>query len=133
LFGGTIRTVGRPKKEGAGKAVHLGFRGDAKLTARIDRVAAAMTEKLGGVEVPRSQVLKILVINGLAPLEMEYLGHVSEMGPEDSQVLMVKYITKMSLILNRAVGDADDDYESQVRRALTWYRNAKERGTFPDS
>jgi hypothetical protein len=60
LFGGTIRTVGRPKKEGAGKAVHLGFRGDAELTARIDGIAAAMTKHLGGVEVPRSQVLKIL-------------------------------------------------------------------------
>jgi hypothetical protein len=131
LFGGTIRTVGRPKKEGAGKAVHLGFRGDAELTARIDRIAAAMTKHLGGVEVPRSQVLKILVTNGLAPLEMEYLGHVSETGPEDSLVFMVTYITKMSRLLHSAVGDGDN-YETNLRGALAWYRDAKESGHFLD-
>jgi hypothetical protein len=126
LFGGTIRTVGRPKKEGAGKAVHLGFRGDAALTARIDGIAAAMTEKLGGVEVSRSQVLKLLVINGLAPLEMEYLKQVSGKTPEDSVAVMVNHITKLSRLLSTAAGDADD-YEGNVRRALAWSRGPRQR------
>lgn len=66
--------MGRPKKEGAGKAVHLGFRGDAELTARIDRIAEAMGKRLGGVEVPRSQVLKAMIERALMTMEPEFTG-----------------------------------------------------------
>ena len=120
MFGGTIRTVGRPKKEGAGKAVHLGFRGDAELTARIDRIAAAMTEHLGGVEVPRSQVLKILVINGLAPLEMEYLKRVSGKTREESVAQMMDGIYKLSKLMSL------DEVDSVAKVARGYVQRAKD-------
>jgi hypothetical protein len=112
--------VGRPKKEGAGKAVHLGFRGGAELTARIDGIAAAMTEHLGGVEVPRSQVLKILVTNGLAPLEMEYLKRVSGKTREQSVAQMMDGIYKLSKLMSL------DEVDSVAKVARGYVLRAKD-------
>jgi hypothetical protein len=65
--------VGRPKKDSP-KPTHLGFRGSAELTARLDRIAEAMGKRLGGVEVPRSQVLKAMVERALLTMEPEFTG-----------------------------------------------------------
>jgi hypothetical protein len=65
--------VGEDTKKAPRALVHLGFRGTKALTARIDRLATLMGERLGGVNISRSQVLEVLVNQALPIVEVEYL------------------------------------------------------------
>jgi hypothetical protein len=60
-----------PKKE-EGSPSHLAFRASPKMTARIDRLAEDMSKKLGGVEISKTAVLKMLVEKALPAFEIEY-------------------------------------------------------------
>jgi hypothetical protein len=60
-----------PKKEEAAPS-HLAFRASPELTARIERLAGDMSEKLGGVEISKTAVLKMLVEKALPAFEVEY-------------------------------------------------------------
>jgi hypothetical protein len=64
---------GEKKKATKPGLVHLGFRGSQELTARIDRLATFMGERLGGVNISRSQVLEVLVNRALPLVEAEYI------------------------------------------------------------
>jgi predicted transcriptional regulator len=72
--------VGEDEK--GGKPTHLGFRADAALTARLDRLAEAMSKRVRGAEISRSAVLKSAVETALPDLELEYLGRVPGWSPE---------------------------------------------------
>ncbi len=61
---------------------HLGFRADAALTARLDRLAEAMSKRVRGAEISRSAVMKSAVETALPDLELEYLGRVPGWSPE---------------------------------------------------
>jgi hypothetical protein len=65
--------VAKDKKRDPKALVHLGFRGSKALTARIDRLATFMGERLGGVNISRSQVLEVLVNQALPLVEAEYI------------------------------------------------------------
>jgi hypothetical protein len=60
------------------KPTHLGFRADAALTERLDDLAKAMSERLRGVEISRSAVMKLAVETALPELELEYLGRIAD-------------------------------------------------------
>lgn len=84
-----------PKKDEPPQPTHLGFRGDPALVQRIDEVAKKMSESLGGIEISRSQVLKLLIVNGLVELEMEHLGHVADKSAEESRDILADRAMKL--------------------------------------
>ena len=61
---------------------HLGFRADAALTVRLDRLAEAMSKRVRGADISRSAVMKSAVETALPDLELEYLGRVPGWSPE---------------------------------------------------
>jgi len=52
--------------------VHLGFRVDPDLRARVDKVVERMSANLGGANISRSTVLHMCVTNYLSKLEETY-------------------------------------------------------------
>lgn len=80
-----------PKKE-EGAPSHLAFRASPKMTARIERLAGDMSEKLGGVEISKTAVLKMMVEKALPAFELEYTEALSEYTPEETKS-MLKLIT----------------------------------------
>jgi hypothetical protein len=95
--------MGGGKKKGSKpELVHLGFRGSEELTARIDKLAELMGERLGGVRISRSQVLEVLVHQALPLLEYEYMveaegftpkaiaGAIKLMDKEEARILKLR-------------------------------------------
>jgi hypothetical protein len=77
-----------PKKD-EGAPSHLAFRASPEMTARIERLAEAMSEKLGGVEISKTAVLKMLVEKSLPALELEYTPEVlNEYTPEETKGML---------------------------------------------
>jgi hypothetical protein len=70
-----------PKKD-EGAPSHLAFRASPKTTARIERLAKEMSKKLGGVEISKTAVLKMLVEKALPAFELEYTEALNEYTPE---------------------------------------------------
>jgi len=76
-----------PKKE-EGAPSHLAFRASPELTARVERLAEAMSEKLSGVEISKTAVLKMLVERSLPSFELEYTSALSEYTPEEAKGML---------------------------------------------
>jgi hypothetical protein len=60
-------------QKGPSKATHLGFRGSAELTRRLDRVCAGMGERVQGVEISRSAVMKKILETELPYYELQFV------------------------------------------------------------
>jgi hypothetical protein len=73
-----------PKKD-EGAPSHLAFRASPKTTARIERLAKEMSKKLGGVEISKTAVLKMLVEKALPAFELEYTEALNEYTPEQTK------------------------------------------------
>jgi hypothetical protein len=78
--------MGSKKDEGAPS--HLAFRASPKTTARIERLAKEMSKKLGGVEISKTAVLKMLVEKALPAFELEYTEALNEYTPEETKSML---------------------------------------------
>jgi len=76
-----------PKKD-EGAPSHLAFRASPKTTARIERLAEEMSKKLGGVEISKTAVLKMLVEKALPAFELEYTEALNEYTPEETKGML---------------------------------------------
>lgn len=59
--------MGRPKKE-VTKAAQLGIRVDPPLMKEIDDLVALLQERTPGMEVTRSDAMRVAIIEGIAVL-----------------------------------------------------------------
>lgn len=63
--------MGRPKREGSDKPVHLGFRGEPELMQRIDAYAEHLSKRADGVAISRSGALRVMIEQSLERFEKD--------------------------------------------------------------
>jgi hypothetical protein len=101
--------VGKGKTSDPGALVHLGFRGSKALTARIDRLATFMGDRLGGVNISRSQVLEVLVNRALPLVEVDYVIDPGGFTPAEIKAAIRQVAKEKARILKLQEQLPDDD------------------------
>lgn len=102
----------------------MGFRGDPEILERLDRVASAMGEQLGGLDISRSAVLKLIVTTTLPLLELEHLREIPGVTQGEALNGLMDYIAKLNKMVPRVAGSKKDESQD----ADDWQDEAKEAG-----
>jgi len=87
----------------------LTFRVDDELAERVERVTEKMQKhpSFAGLDITRTNVLKLLITRGLAITEPEYFNTITGMNREESRVLLRDEAARLDRLAKYFRADAD--------------------------
>ena len=87
----------------------LTFRVDARLAERVERVTKKMQELPGfaGLDINRTNVLKLLITRGLSVTEPEHFPTIGDMSREESRKFLVAESRRLAHLAKHFAVDAD--------------------------
>lgn len=87
----------------------LTFRVDDELAERVERVTKEMQKhpSFAGLDITRTNVLKLLITRGLAITEPEYFAKITGLNREESRVLLKTESSRLARLAKGFAMDAD--------------------------